>query len=134
MKSFTKFGRSLAICAALSLCISAQASTTTLLMASDAPSSAAENEAANSMGIITPNVATSVLVFDDFTKFRDTGEFAICADGIDSAICKAGKYLTPAQFVAKFYPKAKYVGFRLLMSSTSGSDTYLYIYLKKAAQ
>lgn len=132
MKSYPKFVRSLAVCAALLLSSAAQASAP--LTATEAPRSAAESEAANGMGIITPNVATSVLVFDDFTKFRDTGEFAICADGIDSAVCKAGKYLTPAQFVAKFYPKAKYVGFRLLMSSTSGSDTYLYIYLKKAPQ
>jgi hypothetical protein len=73
-------------------------------------------------------------VFDYFVRFRDTGEFGVCADGVDKSFCDAKAYLTPEQFVAKFYPKAKYVGFRLLMSSTSGNDTYLYIYMKKAPQ
>jgi hypothetical protein len=116
---------------AAALVLSALASSA---VAASHPSSNTNDDDAHAVGIITPNVATSAVVFDYFIRFRDTGEFAICSDGTDHPSCDTKKYLTPEQFVAKFYPKAKYVGFRLMMSSTSGSDTYLYIYLKKAPQ
>lgn len=97
-------------------------------------SSRTDNDDAHAVGIITPSVATSVVVFDNYVRFRDTGEFGVCEDGRDQERCENGKYLTLEQFTAKFYPKAKYVGFRLLMSSRSGSDTYLYVYIKKVPQ
>lgn len=126
MKSFSKLFVSLALCVMASLSMAATAAS--------APKSSTEAETANTMGIITPDVATSVVVFDYFTRFRDTGDFAICSDGSDQQICEPKTYLTPEKYVAKFYPKARYIGFRLLMSSTSGNDTYLYLYLKKKPQ
>jgi hypothetical protein len=98
------------------------------------PQSDTNDADAHAVGIITPNVATSVVAFDYYIRFRDTGEFGVCADGTDKSQCEVKQYLTLEQFVAKFYPKASYVGFRLLMSSTSGSDTYLYVYMKKKPQ
>ncbi len=124
MKRITKLFVTLALCAV-----------TSLSMAASAPKSSVEqNEPAAALGIITPQVATSVIVFDYFTRFRETGEFGVCASGKDYVSCADNKYLTLEQFVAKFYPKSRYVGFRLLMSSTSGSDTYLYLYLQKLPQ
>lgn len=110
------------------------ASMASFASAASHPSNNTNDDDAHAVGIITPNIATSAVVFDYFIRFRDTGEFGVCADGHDRPSCDEKKYLTPEQFVAKFYPKAKYVGFRLLMSSTSGGDTYLYIYMKKTPQ
>lgn len=112
----------------------ALASLATFAAAASHPSRNTNDDDAHAVGIITPSIATSAVVFDYFVRFRDTGEFGICADGQDRVRCGVEKYITPEQFVAKFYPKARYVGFRLLMSSTSGGDTYLYIYMKKAPQ
>lgn len=97
MKSFSKLFVSLALCAMASLSMAATAAS--------APKSGTENETANTMGIITPDVATSVVVFDYFTRFRDTGDFAICSDGSDQQICEPKTYLTPEKYVAKFLPK-----------------------------
>lgn len=111
--------------ATLALC-----SITSLSFAAAAPKGTTDHSAASALGIITPDVATSTIVVDYFTTFKDTGEFAICSDGkLNTGVCESKKYLTPSQFVAKFYPKAQYVGYRLLMSSTNSSDTYLYIYM-----
>jgi hypothetical protein len=103
-------------------------------VAASHPSSNTNDDNAHAVGIITPSVATSAVVFDYYIRFRDTGEFGVCEDGRDMSQCESGKYLTLEQYLAKFYPKAKYVGFRLLMSSRSGSDTFLYVYMKKAPQ
>jgi len=93
------------------------------------------NASAHAVGIITPDVASTVLVFDNYSRFDDTGEFALCVDGKDFSVCAPKKYLTPEQLVAKFYPKASYVGFRLIVSgSSNGDDTYLHLYLKNKPQ
>ena len=122
MKTTLKLLTALALCAIANLSFAIPLS----------PKSTTDNAAANGVGIVTPDIATSVIVADYFSQFKDTGEFALCASGrVDTSHCEGNKYLTPAQYVAKFYPKARYVGFRLLMSSQSGSDTYLYIYISK---
>lgn len=119
MHRFTKFFASLALATLSSLSFAASPS-----------HGVTENDAAHAVGIITPSVASSAIVFDNHIRFKDTGEFAVCADGKDQAVCEGGQYLTLEQFITKHYPKARYVGFRLLMSSRSGGDTYLYVYLK----
>lgn len=122
MKNTLKLLTTLALCAMTAMSFAATSS----------PKGTTDNAAANVVGIITPDIATSVIVADYFTQFKDTGEFALCANGrFDTSVCEGNKYLTPAQYVAKFYPKARYVGFRLLMSSQGGSDTYLYMYIAK---
>jgi hypothetical protein len=94
-----------------------------------------DNANAHAVGIVTPDVASTVVVFDNYSRFPKTGEFALCADGQDSSECKSKQYLTPEQLVAKFYPQATYVGFRLIVSgSSNGDDTYLHLYLKKKPQ
>lgn len=90
---------------------------------------------AHALGIITPDIANAILVFDNYIRFNNTGEFGLCADGHDYSKCESKKYLTPEQLVAKFYPKAIYVGFRLVLSGSSdGDDTYLHIFLKNKPQ
>jgi len=123
MNHFKKFVAAFALSALASVAVAASQT-----------SSKTDNDDAHAVGIITPSVATSVVVFDNYIRFRETGEFGVCEDGRDLARCDTEKYLTLEQFLAKFYPKAKYVGFRLLMSSRSGGDTYLYVYIKKAPQ
>jgi len=119
MHRFTKYFACLALTTLSSLSIAASPS-----------NGVTENDAAHAVGIITPSVASSAIVFDNHIRFKDTGEFAVCADGKDKVRCEEGKYLTPEQFISQHYPKARYVGFRLLMSSRDGSDTYLYVYIK----
>lgn len=120
MKNTLKLLATLALCTITTLSFAIPSS----------PKGNTDNTAANGVGIITPDIATSVIVADYFTQFKDTGEFALCSDGtVSSSVCESKKYLPPAQYVAKFYPKARYVGFKLLMSSQSASDTYLYIYI-----
>lgn len=133
MKSFTKLFVFLALSVAASFSMATTLLLATSMAASETPHRT-ENEAANTMGIITPDMATTVVVFDYFTRFPGTGDFAICSDGTDSSQCGPKTYLTPEQFVAKFYPKAKYVGFRLLLAGSNGNDTYLHLYLKKKPQ
>lgn len=103
--------------------------------AAEPPARAINNSNAHAVGIVTPDVASTVLVFDSYIRFAKTGEFALCADGHDYSECKSKEYLTPEQLVAKFYPQATYVGFRLIVSgSSNGDDTYLHLYLKKKPQ
>jgi hypothetical protein len=123
MKRTTKLFAALALCALTSLSFAAASN-----------KNSADTERGAGMGIITPDVSTSVVVFDYFIHFRDTGEFGVCANGRDESRCVVNKYLTPEQYVAKFYPKSRYVGYRLFMSSANGSDTYLYLYLQKLPQ
>jgi len=93
------------------------------------------NASAHAVGIITPDIANTVLVFDNYSRLEGTGEFALCADGHDYSKCASKKYLTPEQLVAKFYPRATYVGFQLIVSgSSNGDDTYLHLYLKNKPQ
>jgi hypothetical protein len=122
--------RTIKLLAAFALC----AMTSLPVAAASKTRSAPDNAEAN-LGIITPDVATSVIVADYFTVFSGSGEFALCSDGkVNSWDCVPKTYLTPAKFVAKFYPKAEYIGFKLLMNPQSASDTYLYLYIRTRPQ